>query len=205
LFIELTDILRCPEPHEESFLILVPHTMDQRSVTTGFLGCPICRREYPIANGSVNFIASTTVSLRLPAPPHLDSPEEVDASALGAFLGLVGPGGYVGMVGDVARHASALARTLPGIHLVAVNPPDGIEEQPMLSLLLAPMIPIKSRSLRAVMLGAGYGDASQWQEDAGRVVLPGLRVVGQGAPPHTPGLAVLASAADWWVAERERG
>jgi len=44
MYIELTDHLRCPENHEERFLVLLPDRVEDRSVRTGQLGCPVCGR-----------------------------------------------------------------------------------------------------------------------------------------------------------------
>jgi uncharacterized protein YbaR (Trm112 family) len=51
VFIELTDLLRCPNPHDESFLVLLPDRMDGRSVRTGQLGCPVCGRTFELIDG----------------------------------------------------------------------------------------------------------------------------------------------------------
>ena len=72
----------------------------------------------------------------------------------------------------------------------------------MLSLVTSAQIPIKSRALRGVILGTGYASSETWLEDAVRVVLPGLRVVGKGKEPAMKNLMVLASAEGWWVAQK---
>ena len=41
MFIELTDHLRCPADHEESYLVLLPDEIRERSVRAGRLGCPV--------------------------------------------------------------------------------------------------------------------------------------------------------------------
>src|SRR5438094_6349393 len=48
-------MLRCPETHEEAFLVMSTGEMVGRMVRSGILGCPICRREYAIVRGVVNF------------------------------------------------------------------------------------------------------------------------------------------------------
>src|SRR5438094_8047748 len=48
-------MLRCPETHEEAFLVMSTGEMVGRMVRSGILGCPICRREYAIVRGAVNF------------------------------------------------------------------------------------------------------------------------------------------------------
>jgi len=192
VFIELTDILRCPEPHDEQFVVLIPDAMAGRSVRAGRLGCPVCQREYLITDGTVEFAAVAGGSAVDPA---------IGPEALAAFLGLSGPGGYVGIVGGSAVLGLKLVESIPGVHFVAINPPPGSTEAPMLSLLRAGSIPVKSRSLRGVVLLEPFASDSAWRREASRVVLPGLRVVGQGDPPAQAGLEILASAAGWWVAQ----
>jgi uncharacterized protein YbaR (Trm112 family) len=51
MFIELTDHLRCPAEHEESYLVLLPDRMEARSVRSGRLGCPACGRTYAVEEG----------------------------------------------------------------------------------------------------------------------------------------------------------
>jgi uncharacterized protein YbaR (Trm112 family) len=195
MFIELTDILRCPEPHEEQFVVLIPDEISERSVRSGRLGCPVCQREYLIQAGIADFGGPPPTESRLPI--------SVTPTALAAFLGLGGPGGYVGVVGGDSPFGAQLVQEIPAVHFVLLNPPEGSAERPMMSLIRARSIPIKSRSLRGVVLLAPFADDVVWREEAARVLLPGLRVVGQGTPPAHPGLEVLASAEGWWVARKD--
>ena len=194
MFIELTDHLRCPEDHPEAYLVLIPDRLDQRSVRSGLLGCPVCQREWRIEGGVARF----------GAPEAVEQPGQAGADpggeGLSALLGLSGPGGYVVLVGDVAPRAVALGEALGGVHLAVLNPGAELGETPGLSVLEAPMIPLKARSMRGAVLGSGYADAATWQAEAQRVVLPGRRIVGRGTPPACPGLTVLGTAGGWWVA-----
>ncbi len=193
MFIELTDHLRCPAEHEEQFLVLVPHAMDARAVTEGRLGCPVCRREFTVSGGIVD--------LRLPddpPPPEVvETPEPLTGDGALALLGLSGPGGYVALVGGVASVAGELIAGRPGVHVVTVNAPGTVGPEPMLSRIVAGRLPLKRRSLRGVVLGAGYGADARWSAEAIRTVLPGLRVVGAGTPPAD--LTVLGEAGGWYV------
>lgn len=193
MFIELTDHLRCPADHPESFLVLVPDVMDGRRVLQGTLGCPICHAEYRITDG----IADLGVAAQPPAPPAAES--TVDAAAILAFLGLEGPGGYLGLVGDASRLAPGLQTLLPGVHLVAVNPPAGTLPTSELSLIWAPRMPLKARTLRGVVVGRPFASDAGWGADAVRSVLPGLRAAGQGPVPDVVGFELLGSAEGWWV------
>ena len=195
MFIELTDILRCPERHEEQFVVLIPDEMAGRSVRTGRLGCPVCHREYLIRDGVAEFGES--------ALSESSTRSRVTPEAIAAFLGLSGPGGYVGVVGGDTSLGRDLVQAIPGVHFVQVNPPPATTELPMLSLLRAGSLPIKSRALRGVVLLSPFAESSSWRSEAGRVLLPGLRIAGEGDPPADHGLEVLASAGGWWVAQRD--
>ncbi len=195
MFIELTDHLRCPAPHDESFLVLLPDGVEHRQVRSGTLGCPICNATYPIDAGVVHF------GVQAPLPPHHPTtPPPV--AGLAAFLGLGGPGGYVGLVGDVALLGRELASALTGVHFTGINAPPGTQGSDRVSLMEAPSIPVKARQLRGVLLGGGYGAAPEWVAEGIRVVLPGLRVVGAGPAPVREDLQLLAAAEGWWVAVR---
>jgi hypothetical protein len=88
---------------------------------------------------------------------------------------------------------------LAGVRLVAVNPPDPDAPLPA-SILLADRLPLKCGSMRGVVVGAGLD--APWLGDAVAAVLPGLRVVAEGAPPALPGLEVLAQGGGAWVGRR---
>jgi uncharacterized protein YbaR (Trm112 family) len=203
--IELTEMLRCPERHEEGFLVMSTGEMVGRMVRSGILGCPACGKEYPIVKGVANFSgggrresgagASTPPASRLPAP--------VDAQTLQALLDLSGPGGYVLLLGSAARHAVGLAGLMGGVHFVGVNAPDGTEELPVLSLLdCETMIPLRQTVARAVVVGSDRLGAG-WIAEARRVLLPGRRLVIESESVAAPaGLTQLALGHGLFVGER---
>lgn len=193
MFIELTDHLRCPADHEESFLVLIPDEMAGRHVVRGTLGCPVCQREYQIEQQVVRL--GTASHPRDTAAVASDP----GAAAFLTLLGLEGPGGYLALVGEVACHAAEIAGLLPGIHLVLVNPPEGIGLMPGASLVHAARLPLKRRSLRGAVLGWPWATDARWTEAAIGAVLPGLRLVGTGAVPTGAEFELLGSADGWWV------
>jgi uncharacterized protein YbaR (Trm112 family) len=199
--IELTEMLRCPEPHGEAFLVMSTGEMLGRMVRSGILGCPICRREFPIVKGVVNFAGSVAA----PESPHPASriAHPVDSETLQALLDLSGPGGYVVLLGAAARHAVGLAGLMGGIHFIGINAPADVEELPVLSLLVCPgMIPLRQTIARGVVVGSDRL-GSEWLTEARRVVLPGRRVVIEGEDVPVPvGLTRLATGEGLFVGER---
>jgi hypothetical protein len=105
-------------------------------------------------------------------------------------------------VGPVASQWRGVADALPGVQLVSINGPAEVTTAPGVSIIRSAVMPIKRNSMRGVVLSGASGNDAQWVAEAARVVLPGLRVVGQGEPPSVDGLDVVASAGGWWVAAR---
>ena len=209
MHIELTEMLRCPEPHREDVLVLSTGEMRGRMVWSGLVGCPICRKEYPIARGIVDFRRSRervsndrTSGPRVAYTPPSPLPS-ADAANLQALLELSGPGGYVVLIGSAVRQAPRLSSLMEGVHFVGVNAPVEMEEQAMLSLLYAnEKVPLRSSVARGVVVGADLA-ISSWLVEAHRVLLRGRRFVVENEEPELPiGLLKLAAEHGLWVGEK---
>jgi hypothetical protein len=194
MFIELTDHLRCPADHDESFLVLLGNEMDGRLVRAGVLGCPICHRESAVEGGIVDFGNAP------PAPAATSLAPE----AAHALLGLDGPGGYVALVGGAGALAGGLAAHLPGVRFVLVNPPAGAAPSDSASVLRAARLPLKAATMRGAVITADHASAPAWLEATLGCVLPGLRVLVEGEATDRAGGKVLAEAGGWWVGRSER-
>jgi len=204
--IELTEMLRCPERHEEGYLVMSTGEMVGRMVRSGMLGCPACGKEYPIVRGVAHFEGSRERGAGPSVGPSGTAPRSalpVDAQTLQALLDLSGPGGYVLLLGSAAHHAVGLAGLMGGIHFVGVNAPDDVEELPVLSLLACEaMIPLRQTVARAAVVGPDHLGAD-WLAEARRVLLPGRRLVVESERVAAPaGLTQLALGHGLFVAER---
>ena len=196
MFIELTDHLRCPEEHDEALLVLLPDRVEGRSVREGTLGCPVCDRRFTLREGV--FDAGTG-----PAPEESRA-TRLTPEAIAALIGLGGPGGYLALVGAPGAGWREQASLVPGVGLVAVNPPAGVVDGDGLSVIRAGRLPLKTHSMRGVVLGAPYGGDVAWVREAARVLLPGLRVAGEGPDPDPALIELMASADGVWVGIRRR-
>jgi uncharacterized protein YbaR (Trm112 family) len=191
MFIELTDHLRCPADHDEAFLVLLPDVMEDRAVRSGQLGCPVCNQTFRIENGVLDIGG---------APAAGAAGSALDAEGLTALAGVNGPGGYMALVGPVASLWKEVAELQPGVALVGINPAEDVTDQaPRFSVIRGHRIPIKSRALRGLVLGRPYADDPAWVREAARVVLPGLRVVGEGTDPPADVIDLMASGGGAWV------
>ena len=133
-------------------------------------------------------------------PPVSVSGTVLTAESVEAFVGLSGPGGYLVLVGVGGALCHDVAERVEGVHIVGVNSSEEHQPDSSLSMLEAARLPLKARSVRGVVLAPGYASSSAWLEDAIRVILPGLRVVGEGPLPAMDRLEVIASAGGVWVA-----
>jgi len=192
-------MLRCPERHEEGYLVMSTGEMLGRMVRSGMLGCPVCGKEYPILRGVAHFSGPSSE----PTHPVSRISHPADVQTLQALLDLSGPGGYVLLLGSAAHHAVGLAELMGGIHFVGVNAPDDVEELPVLSLLACEaMIPLRQTVARAAVVGPDCLSAD-WLTEARRVLLPGRRLVIESERVAAPaGLTQLALGHGLFVAER---
>ena len=196
MHIELTEMLRCPEPHQEAFLVLSTGEMSGRMVRHGLVGCPVCQREYEIVDGVVYFGGTGKGESTLPPSPF-------PLPVLQALLDLSGPGGYVVLLGTAARTGAELARLVGGIHCVGVNAPGDVPELPVLSLLRCEsMIPLRGSMARGVVVGAEHASPA-WLAEATRVLLRGRRLVVAGEDVTPGGVKHLVTGQGLWVGEKQ--
>jgi hypothetical protein len=201
VLLELTEILRCPRAHEESFVVCVAHRTDGRQVTSGVVGCPVCLAEFPIRDGELDLSGAAAPGAP-GSPPERRGAAALTAEALATFLDLRGPGGYLALVGGAARLAPALVALLPGVHHVVVNAPPDVDRSADCSYVSAPgCIPVRAAQVRAVVLGADCA-AAPWPAEAARVLLRGLRVVIEDERASPDGISELARGAGVFVGEK---
>lgn len=208
MHIELTEMLRCPEGHREEFLVLSTGEMSGRMVQSGLVGCPVCRKEYEVVNGVVDFGEKGTASASAaeagaPAGASGSGARAPDAATLQALLDLGGPGGIVVLLGSAAHQAEGLAALMGGIHFVGVNASDELEELPVLSLLrCGTCVPLRASMARGVVIGSDLA-AAPWLAEGHRVLLRGRRYVLEGEGVDLPpGITRLAAGDGLVVGEK---
>lgn len=195
MFIELVELLRCIRAHDESWLVASIDVLRERCIHSGRLGCPICKAEYPVIEGVVDFSAAS-VSPALSS--RSDDPEGVALRA-GAFLGLAEASGTVILGGSWAAGAAALQRTTD-VRVFAAN--SGIEDEAgaIGRILVSEAFPFAVASCAGVALDDRFHHSLYGS--AVRVIRPGGRMVGPASVPCPAALTLLAEDAESWVAEK---
>src|SRR5437868_1403297 len=127
MFIELVDALRCPNAHEDSWLVASTAQMDARHIVNGTLGCPVCAAEFPVRAGVVDFRQGTS-GLRAAAVAG----DAETAMRLAALMNLTDASGFAVLCGAWGSHAQELA-AIVDTPIVLVDPPDGVRGSPGVS------------------------------------------------------------------------
>jgi uncharacterized protein YbaR (Trm112 family) len=200
MFIELVDSLRCVSAHEDTWLVAGVTRMDGRRIVEGKLGCPVCRREYPVRDG-VAWFAGTPFDPEASRLTHAPAPAPEDrAMRAAALLGLTDAGGIVVLGGSWADCAEAIAELGPS-HVVVLNRAIPIDAPQTVScLVVGDRLPFAAGSVRAVALDAelaatSLGSATGALRARGRLVAP-------ASTPVPPDVSELARDEQDWVAER---
>lgn len=200
MFIELLDLLRCVNAHEDTWLVASFKSVSNRFVLEGTLGCPTCSAEYPIRKGIADFRSGATLPERKAQRSAAKLDREDLATRVGAFLNVTEPGSTVVLAGSWARAAQELS-LMTEARVLALNPESGTEESETIALVnVGSEIPVAPGSVLGVALDAS--SPAGIVASAVRAIRPGGRIVGPAAIPPPPELAVLARDANYWVAQK---
>jgi uncharacterized protein YbaR (Trm112 family) len=200
VFIDLLDLLRCTNAHEDTWLVASFKTVSNRFVMEGTLGCPTCSAKYSIASGIADFRTATDSFKREPWLSLTAVEREHLAMRAGAFLNLTEPGATVVMGGSWASAAQELS-VMTEARVFALNPEKGVEESETVGLLrVGTEIPVAPGSVLGVALDPSF--PAEILASAVKAVRPGGRIVGPTEIPPPSELLVLAHDESYWVAEK---
>jgi uncharacterized protein YbaR (Trm112 family) len=197
MFIELIDGLRCIADHPSICLVAAIARREDRQIMEGTLGCPTCRREYPIRNGVAWFGPAvpeeSSACSDLPLDPN-------GAFRIGAFLA-ASEGMTIALVGRWASYAPELAE-LTALRAFAINPLTTVTESERVGVLYSKThLPFKAASLRGVAI-----DASGWSDDdiaqTTGVLSSGGRLVAPASSAVPDDVEEIARDDTFWVGEK---
>ncbi len=189
MFTPLVDILRCPNAHEDTWLVASIERSEERDIREGTLGCPVCLAEYPIRDGVVRFADI--------APSPAATQRDEDAVRLAAALDLT-DARMTAVLQGVWGALAPIVRGMSPAQLLLVNPPLGIASGDGVSIVHAASAPLARGSADAVAF-----DASASEGMIGSLVASlkgGGRMLGPAGSPLPDGVTELARDDDVWVA-----
>jgi uncharacterized protein YbaR (Trm112 family) len=199
VFIEMLDLLRCVNAHEDTWLVASLKAISNRFVLDGTLGCPVCHAEYPIRKGIADFrIGSGTEQSAWQASAS-ERGEDL-AMRIGAYLNVTEPGAAVVLGGSWTKAAQELS-VMTETRVLALNPGEQARESESVGLLrVSREIPLAPASVLGVALDAGF--SAEIMSSALKVVRAGGRIVGPVTIDAPVDLALLARDDMYWVAEK---
>ncbi len=189
---DLLDALRCPRPHDESWLVAVVHVASGSELIEAALACPVCGAEYRVADGVAHFSEA-------PVPAHDTWPTDDHLIRLAALLGVAESQQPIALVGRYAASSAPLASYVAAPQLL-VNAVAGPRAVGASCIVVADRLPLGVDTLAAVAVDAGNASASML-ESAARALRLGGRLVAPADAPLPAGLRELARDATEWVAE----
>jgi uncharacterized protein YbaR (Trm112 family) len=204
MFVELVDLLRCPRPHEDTWLVAASEATAGRHIVRGTLGCPVCEAEYPIRDGVVLFDAdAAAANAPADAPlPHWDDGERAaEAMRLAALLDLSTSGGTVVLGGTWQLCADALL-DLADVRVLLVDPPRAPDMREEVSAVRGAVLPIAPNAVRGIALDDRTATPDRVTA-AAHALRPRGRLVAPVAAALPDSVTELARDARHWVAERE--
>ncbi len=200
MFIELIDLLRCTNAHEDTWLVASFKTVANRFVLEASLGCPICSARYPVRDGIADFtggFGAPSVEAEHAAVSH--AREEL-AMRAGAYLEATEPGATI-LLGGVWAYAAQDLSQMAEVRVLVLNAPEGVQESRTVGLLhVGSEIPVAPGSVLGVAIDAWF--PPKIVQSAVRALRPGGRVVGPLVFPTPAELSVLAHDDDYWVAQK---
>jgi hypothetical protein len=197
VFIELVESLKCVRPHELTWLVASAFQMEERDIVSGVLGCPTCGARYPIEHGIADFRDERTSPRRVVAAEVVSPELPVRVAAL---LDLVEPGGFIVLAGEWTAAAPYLEQIVERVHVLGIDPVEGVESGGSLSLALGGgHIPLRPGTERGIAQDARHVSPEELTS-AVEVLRPRGRLLAPVTVPLPVGVDELARDAEQWVA-----
>ena len=192
----LVDLLRCPEPHIESWLVASTGVMQDRHVLEGELGCPHCGTRYRVHKGTVEF------SDRKPARLDSSEPGAGAVLRLAALLALDSAEGAILLARTYASIARAL-RDATSVEVVQLDPPADVQMgRGMSGIAGARLAPFAEGSLRGAALDPDTAEPA-FLRSVVKALRSRGRLVAPAATPLPLDMKELARDEKEWVAEKQ--
>jgi hypothetical protein len=194
MHVELVELLRCVQPHEDICLVAAVDVLEDREIVRATLGCPICHAEYPIRDRVAYFAPSAE-------PEATRDPDPAGAMRVAAALELTDARATAVLHGAWGAEAR-LVRSVSPARLIVLNPATAIEPGDGVNVIVSGIAPLARGSVSGVALSADAGP------DLVGSLAGALRAGGRMLAPielaQPRGFTELARDDEVWVAERQR-
>jgi hypothetical protein len=200
VFIELLDLLRCVNSHEDTWLVASFRSVTNRFMDSGTLGCPQCSTMYLVEKGIGDFTLGAEVPECDAQRLEASHKREEIATRAGAYLNATEPGATI-VLGGIWAFAAAELSEMAGVRVIALNAATEVKETERVGLVnVAARIPLAPNSALGVALDAWF--PAGIVASAAQVVRPGGRIVGPSGLEPPAGMTILAHDAMYWIAQK---
>lgn len=200
MHLDLIESLRCPDAHDDGWLVAIPDVVVERVMQTGEIGCPQCAATWRVQAGVLEL---TTADAASPVFGLASDRPETDAAAealrTAALLDLRTPGGAVLLAGAHAHHAAALAALVPDLLVLALNAPDDAPIAHGHLRAHAPL-PLGVGTLRGARLDSAHATA-EWLPSVTRAIGRNGRLLAPVSATLPDGTRELARDEHEWVSD----
>lgn len=193
---DLLDALRCPNTHEESWLVAMVLEADGSALLEAELACPVCAAEYRITDGIAHF-----ANANANAAPAIDAVAYTSdlVLRLAALLGVAESLLPVALVGRYAAAGGALTAFVAAPQLL-VNSGAASATTGASCIVVADRLPLGVETLAAIAVDAAHA-RPEFLASAARALRLGGRLVAPADAPIPAGMRELARDETEWVAE----
>jgi len=187
---DLLDSLRCPRPHDESWLVAMVYRADGPILLHAELACPVCGAEFQIANGVAHFDGG------LPVPAGAT----VDVLRLAAQLAVTEGPVPVLLTGRYAAAGAEMSALAP-LPQVWVNGPEHATRPEACSVItVSGRVPLGVETLAGAAMDEAHAEPGMLDSIV-RAVRMGGRIVAPAQIPLPSGVREIARDDEEWVAE----
>ena len=172
MHIEFIDLLRCPRPHEETWLVAAFYRMNGRVVLEGKLGCHVCGAEYSIRDG-IAFFREQSGDASFVDRRDIEASDA--AMRIAAFLDLARPRALALLTGDWANGSDAVA-SLTSARVIALNAAVMSDQESVLQIESNLPLPLANHSLDGIALDSKWS-TNEMLEEAARLLRPRGRLL----------------------------
>ncbi len=194
MHVELLDKLRCLNAHEDSHLVVTTAVTVRRHIREGLLGCPVCKAEYPIHEGVVDYGFNDLPLLEL--SQEFFSEERV--TKLAAMLALDERGGLYILDCVSSLLTSGIAKYSPDSQFIVLSAHQAISGAG--AILRSETLPLAPGCARGIVLDRS---SASLLRSAILALAPGGRLVAPVETNKPAGITILARDDEYWVGERE--
>jgi hypothetical protein len=188
--IEFIDLLRCPEPHEESWLVAAFHRMDGRDVVDAKLGCPVCNAEYFVRDGVAVFGDGKAGGRQ----------QTINPAHIAAFLNLTSPGKTIVLAGAMAAQSAGVALAAEA-RVISFNAEHPTRLDQVAEITGGARVPLAANSLDGIALDESHA-TKEFLSEAERLLRSGGRLLVPASASLSGSFHKLASDSNHIVAER---